>query len=111
MDFWSQSFKATWCINSKKMLALIFYVDCLVGLSYIILYYMRIGYNIKVLQQTVYLLVNSIIDDNFAFVCGPRGASCCVFTQACWGLTVGFILPGCSVACAVGYIISFFLSC
>ena len=39
---------------------------------------------------------------------GGGGGSCCVFGQACWSLTVGFILLQCSVVCTVGSISWFF---
>ena len=41
----------------------------------IISYYEKIVYNINVLQQTAYLVVNPITVDNFAFIfnCTPAG--------------------------------------
>ena len=41
----------------------------------IISYYKKIGYNINVLQQTAWFVVNPITVDNFAFLfnCTPEG--------------------------------------
>ena len=61
----------TWCINWRRLLALIF----LAQFIKIISHYIKIGYNINVLQQTACLVVNPIKVGNFAFLvnCTPVG--------------------------------------
>ena len=60
-----------WCINSRRLLALIIFQRS----SKIISHYKKIGYNINVLQQTASLVVNPIAVGNFAFLfnCTPAG--------------------------------------
>ena len=62
----------TWCINLRRLLALI---NLSAQFIKIISHYKKIGYNINVFQQTACLVVNPIIVGNFAFLfnCMPVG--------------------------------------
>ena len=62
----------TWCINCRRLLALIFLSAQFIK---IISHYKKIGCNINVLQQTACLVVNPITAGNFVFLlnCTPVG--------------------------------------
>ena len=62
----------TWCIDWRRLLALIIFQRSLLK---IISHFKKIGYNINVLQQTVWLVVNPITVGKFAFLfnCTPVG--------------------------------------
>ena len=71
-DFGNLNSMVTWCINWRRLLALIFFLAPYIK---IISHYKKIGYNIYVLQQKACLVVNPITVGNFAFLfnCTPVG--------------------------------------
>ena len=71
-DFRNLISMVTWCINWRRLLALIIFSAQFIK---IISNYKKIGYNINVLQQTACLVVNPITVGNFAFLfnCTPVG--------------------------------------
>ena len=66
--------KVTWCINWRRLLALIIFQRSSLK-SFPKRHYKKIGYNINVLQQTACLVVNPITVGSFAFLfnCTPVG--------------------------------------
>ena len=70
-DFRDLNSMLTWCINWKRLLALIIFSAVHWNNSH----FKKIGYNINVLQQTACFVVNPITVGNFAFLfnCSPVG--------------------------------------
>ena len=64
-DFRNLDSMVTWCINWKRLMALIIFQRSIIK---IISHYKKIGYNINVFQQTACLVVNPITVGNFAFL-------------------------------------------
>ena len=62
-DFRNLNSLVTWCINWRRLLALIFFSGQFIRM---VSHYKNIGYNINVLQQTACLVVNPITIGNFA---------------------------------------------
>ena len=56
---------ATWCINSEKIIGK---NDFPYHFKKIVVRYKKIGYNINVMRQTAYLVVNPIKVNSFAYL-------------------------------------------
>ena len=70
-DFLILNSMVTWCINWRKLsYSLTIFGTNIFSAQFIkiISYYKKIGYNINVLQQTAYLVVNPIMVGNVAFL-------------------------------------------